>query len=113
MNNRYSLVVNRIRLLNEEKRRLMNKIGEQQSSTDDNIRLESIATQLNALVFRVKLGTECRPIYTSGVDFCYNIFTVWNFFLPCNRKVKLLYHHRISIGDAVRFNWRLLCRFGD
>lgn len=67
MNNRYSLVVNRIRLLNEEKCRLMNKIGEQQSSTDDNIRLESIATQLNALVFRVKLVRNAVLSYTSGV----------------------------------------------
>ena len=67
MNNRYSLVVNRIRLLNEEKLRLMNKIGEQQSSTDDNIRLESIATQLNALVFRVKLVRNAVLSYTSGV----------------------------------------------
>lgn len=67
MNNRYSLVVNRIRLLNEEKRRLMNKIGEQQSSTDDNIRLESIATQLNALIFRVKLVRNAVLSYTSAV----------------------------------------------
>ena len=67
MNNRYSLVVNRIRLLNEEKRHIMNKIGEHQSSTDDNIRLESIATQLYALVFRVKLVRNAVLSYTSAV----------------------------------------------
>jgi len=55
MNNRYSLVVNRIRLLNEEKRRLLLKVGERPLTTDDNIRLESIAKQISFLVYRVKL----------------------------------------------------------
>lgn len=55
MNNRYSLVVNRIRLLNEEKRRILLKIGERPSTTDDNLRLESAAKQIQFLTFRVKL----------------------------------------------------------
>lgn len=55
MNNRYSLVANRIRLLNEEKRRLLLKIGEKPLTTDDNVRLASIAKQIDALVYRVKL----------------------------------------------------------
>lgn len=55
INNRYSLVVNRIRLLNEEKRKLMFKIGEKSPSIEDNIRLESLAIQINALTFRAKL----------------------------------------------------------
>lgn len=55
MNNRYSLVVNRIRLLNEEKRRLLIKVGEKPLSTEDNVRLVSIAKQIEALVYRVKL----------------------------------------------------------
>ncbi len=69
MNNRYSLVVNRIRLLNEEKRHLMNKIGEHKTSTDVNIRLESIAKQLDALVFRAKLVRNAVLSYTSAVAF--------------------------------------------
>lgn len=55
MNNRYSLVVNRIRLLNEEKRRILLKAGEKPLSTDDNVRLESIAQQISFLVYRIKL----------------------------------------------------------
>lgn len=54
MNNRYSLVVNRIRLLNEEKRRLLLKIGEKPPSLDENIRLESISKQISFLVFHSK-----------------------------------------------------------
>jgi len=46
INNRYSLVVNRIRLLNEEKRRLMLKVGDKKTETEDNVRLESIAKQI-------------------------------------------------------------------
>ncbi|MFA5804098.1 MAG: DUF2721 domain-containing protein [Melioribacteraceae bacterium] len=67
MNNRYSLVASRIRLLNEEKRRLLIKIGEHPSNTDDNIRFESIARQLSALVFRVKLVRNAVLFYTGAV----------------------------------------------
>ncbi len=67
INNKYSLVVNRIRLLNEEKRRLMIKIGEKLPTTDDNIRLESIATQLTALIYRAKLVRNTVLCYTSAV----------------------------------------------
>jgi hypothetical protein len=55
MNNKYSLVVNRIRLLNEEKRRLILKAGEKEFTYEENIRLHSLARQLSALGYRVKL----------------------------------------------------------
>jgi len=67
INNRYSLVVNRIRLLNEEKRRLMLKIGEKSPSLEDNIRLESIAVQIEALSFRAKLVRNCVLSYVTAV----------------------------------------------
>lgn len=67
INNKYSLVANRIRLLNEEKRRLLNKIGEGQHSTEDNIRLESTVIQINALVFRAKLVRNSVLSYTTAV----------------------------------------------
>jgi hypothetical protein len=67
MNNRYSLVVNRIRLLNEEKRKLLIKLGEKPPTTDDNIRLESIAKQINFLVYRVKLVRNSVLSYVTGV----------------------------------------------
>lgn len=67
MNNRYSLVVNRIRLLNEEKRKLLVKIGEEPPSLDDNIRLESISKQISFLVYRVKLVRNSVISYASAV----------------------------------------------
>ncbi|PKL81639.1 MAG: DUF2721 domain-containing protein [Ignavibacteriae bacterium HGW-Ignavibacteriae-3] len=67
INNKYSLVVNRIRLLNEEKRRIMLKIGEQNSTTDENVRLESTSVQISALVFRAKLVRNAVLSYTSAV----------------------------------------------
>jgi hypothetical protein len=67
INNKYSLVVNRIRLLNEEKRRLMVRIGEQQPTTDENVRLESTSVQIAALVYRAKLVRNTVLCYTSAV----------------------------------------------
>lgn len=67
INNKYSLVVNRIRLLNEEKRRLMTKIGEKAPTTDDNVRLESIAHQIRALTYRAKLVRNTVLCYTTSV----------------------------------------------
>jgi hypothetical protein len=67
INNKYSLVVNRIRLLNEEKRRLMIKIGEKTPSTDDNVRLESISIQITSLVYRSRLVRNSVLSYTLAV----------------------------------------------
>jgi len=67
INNKYSLVVNRIRLLNEEKRRLMLRIGEKSPTTDDNVRLESIAVQINALTYRAKLVRNSVLCYTIAI----------------------------------------------
>lgn len=67
INNRYSLVVNRIRLLNEEKRKIMLKIGEKSPSIEDNIRLESLAVQIKALIFRAKLVRNCILSYAIAI----------------------------------------------
>jgi hypothetical protein len=67
MNNKYSLVVNRIRVLNEEKRRFVNKAAEKDFSYDETIRLESISRQLSDLTFRVKLVRNAVLFYTSAV----------------------------------------------
>jgi hypothetical protein len=67
INNKYSLVVNRIRLLNAEKRKLMMKIGETPLATEDNVRLESIAIQISALTFRAKLVRNSVLAYTTAV----------------------------------------------
>lgn len=67
INNRYSLVVNRIRLLNEEKRRLFVKVGDKPLSTTENLRLESIARQIELLVYRVRLIRNSALSYVAAV----------------------------------------------
>ncbi|MBK7498890.1 MAG: DUF2721 domain-containing protein [Ignavibacteriales bacterium] len=68
MNNKYSLVVNRIRLLNEERRKAIHK------TTDDNNfnyqesqRLQSISMQISKLVYRVGLVRNAVLAYTTAV----------------------------------------------
>lgn len=67
MNNKYSLVVNRIRLLNEERRRVLNKVGTGNFSYDENVRIESISLQLEKLTLRVKLVRNAVLSYTIAV----------------------------------------------
>jgi hypothetical protein len=69
MNNKYSLVVNRIRLLNEEKRRLILKAGEREFTYEENIRLHSLSRQLSALGFRVRLVRNSVVANTIAVGF--------------------------------------------
>ena len=69
MNNKYSLVVNRIRLLNEERRKLFSKAGEREFIYEENVRLESISLQLTKLAFRVKLVRNAVLSYTMAVAF--------------------------------------------
>lgn len=67
MNNKYSLVVNRIRLLNEERRRVVHKIDEKDFKYHENLRLESISKQIEKLVYRVKLVRNAVLSYTIAV----------------------------------------------
>jgi hypothetical protein len=67
INNKYSIVVNRIRLLNEERRKIKKKVGGEAYETEDNIRLESISKQLVLLVYRVKLVRNSVLSYTIAV----------------------------------------------
>jgi len=69
MNNKYSLVVNRIRLLNEERRRFLIKTGGKNSTYEENIRLESISKQISALLVRVKLVKNAVLFYTIAIAF--------------------------------------------
>jgi hypothetical protein len=69
MNNKYSLVVNRIRLLNEEKRKFFSKAGEKDLQYEEDVRLESLSMQLNGLAFRVKLIRNAVLSYTIAVAF--------------------------------------------
>ena len=67
MNNKYSLVVNRVRLLNEERRRSLNKMQDKDLNPQENIRFESISQQLEKLVFRVRLVRNAVLSYTIAV----------------------------------------------
>ena len=67
INNKYSLVVNRIRLLNEEKRDLLLKIGAERSTTDENVRVESTSIQIKELVYRAKHVRNSVLSYTTAV----------------------------------------------
>lgn len=69
MNNKYSLVVGRIRLLTEERRRLFMKAGERNLEYDESRRLESISVQLKRFVYRVWLVRNAVLSYTSAVAF--------------------------------------------
>jgi len=67
MNNKYSLVVNRIRLLNEERRRSLRKLDDKEFSLQENVRFESISKQLEKLTFRVGLVRNAVLSYTIAV----------------------------------------------
>ena len=67
MNNKYSLVVNRIRLLNEERRRSLKKLDDKEFTLQENVRFESISKQLERLTFRVKLVRNAVLSYTIAV----------------------------------------------
>lgn len=69
MNNKYSLVVNRIRLLNEEKRKFFSKAGEKDLHYEESVRLESISIQINELESRVRLVKNAVLSYTIAVAF--------------------------------------------
>ena len=67
MNNKYSLIVNRIRLLNEERRKTVYKADDKDFKYHENLRLESISTQITDLVYRIKLVRNAVLSYTIAV----------------------------------------------
>ncbi len=69
MNNKYSLVVNRIRLINEERRQFLHQVEEKDINYVDNVRLQSISKQLEDLVIRVRLVKNAVLFYTIAVAF--------------------------------------------
>ncbi|HUI31501.1 MAG TPA: DUF2721 domain-containing protein [Candidatus Acidoferrales bacterium] len=68
-NNKYSSVVNRIRLINDEKRRLVSKAGNRDFTPEESLRLESTARQLSHLNMRAKLVRNCVMSYTIAAAF--------------------------------------------
>lgn len=68
-NNKYSLVVNRIRVLEEEKRRMVSQKRTQTLNEEQSKRLNSIQMQVERFAFRVKLVRNTVFFYTLGVAF--------------------------------------------
>jgi hypothetical protein len=66
-NNKYSMVVNRIRLLNEERRRILGRISDKAINLEENVRIASISKQLQELGFRVRLVRNSVLSYTTAV----------------------------------------------
>ncbi|MDP1994209.1 MAG: DUF2721 domain-containing protein [Ignavibacteria bacterium] len=67
MNNKYSLVVNRIRLLGEERRKFSIKAAENEFLYQEEVRLKSISIQLDKLKYRVKLVRNAVFSYSLAV----------------------------------------------
>lgn len=68
-NNKYSSVVNRIRLINDEKRRLVLKAADRNFTPEESLRLESTARQLSHLNMRARLVRNSVLSYTIAAAF--------------------------------------------
>jgi hypothetical protein len=69
MNNKYSMVVNRIRILDEEKRKLKQQSIESSITQSQEKRLNSINIQTQKLTFRTKLVRNAVISYSIAVAF--------------------------------------------
>jgi pilus assembly protein TadC len=67
ISNKFSSVVNRVRLLNEEKRRLFSKASEPSFGPQETQRLESIARQLDRLLRRAWMVRNSLLCYSVAV----------------------------------------------
>ncbi|MCX6134054.1 MAG: DUF2721 domain-containing protein [Ignavibacteriales bacterium] len=63
--NKYSSVLNRIRLLNDEKRKMFRKAGDK--NFEETQRLESLARQIEHLMLRAKLVRNAVMCYTGAI----------------------------------------------
>ncbi|MEN6294558.1 MAG: DUF2721 domain-containing protein [Chloroherpetonaceae bacterium] len=80
MNNKYSVVVNRIRLLNEEKRKFYDKAGSNELEFMEEIHLRSISIQLEKLIIRLKLVRNAVVSYSIAIG----IYVLTSFFIGLN-----------------------------
>ncbi|MCF8261811.1 MAG: DUF2721 domain-containing protein [Melioribacteraceae bacterium] len=77
INNKYSLVVNRIRLLNGERREKKALVAKDKNTTEDNVRQESVNIQIELLLHRVKLVRNAVLSYAIAVA----MFVITSFLL--------------------------------
>jgi hypothetical protein len=69
MNNKYSLVVHRIRALDDEKRKLKVLEADGKILNNQELRLKSIAVQTNKLAYRIVLIRNAVLFYSLGAAF--------------------------------------------
>ncbi|MGB2868537.1 MAG: DUF2721 domain-containing protein [Bacteroidota bacterium] len=93
ISSKFSTILNRIRILNEEKRKLLHQAGKQELQTADNQRLESITKQIGRLLSRARLVRNSLFCYflavglfvvTSlliGLDFFVNVLPIRYFII--------------------------------
>lgn len=67
VSNKYSAILNRIRQLNEERRRLTRKAGEPEFSTLENQRMESVVRQIGSLQGRARLVRNANASYFTAI----------------------------------------------
>lgn len=67
ISSKFSSVVNRVRLLNEEKRRLASRAAEPNFGAQENQRLESIARQLDRLLGRARMVRNSLLCYSIAI----------------------------------------------
>jgi len=68
-NNKYSSVLNRIRLINDEKRRLVLRAADRSFTPEESLRLESTTRQIKDLNARARLVRDSVLSYTTAVAF--------------------------------------------
>jgi len=69
MNNKYSMVVSRIRVLDEEKRKLQMQRKKSVLNEDEENRFNSISLQTNKLNYRMRLIRNAVVVYTIAIAF--------------------------------------------
>ncbi len=102
MNNKYSLIVQRIRILNEEKRKFILQASDKHFVYEEEVRLKSIATQLTLLHFRAKLVRNAVFSYSVAVG----LFVFTSLIIGLAFALKIEYFESIIIAC---FSLGMLC----
>ncbi len=95
ISNKFSSVVNRVRLLNEEKRKLFARASDPNFGAQETQRLESIARQLDRLLRRAWLVRNSLLCYTIGVA----LFVLTSLFIGLDYFVLVRQMRAIIIGS--------------
>jgi len=105
MNNKYSIIVARIRQMNEEKRRFMIKAGDTTLLYEDEIRLKSIAHQLQELSERLFYVRNAVISYCVAVAlFVFASLIIGAGFVWQNRTLETVVIIAFSIGMLLVLN---------